>query len=233
MLEQLKEELYSLADPEKAELAKRFDKTGEGEYGENLKYLGINVPILRKVTKKYELNLKEIQELLNINNQDFKFVALVILEKKYRKENNKKKIFNFYLQNTKNINNWGLVDISAYKIIGDFLFDKNKKVLYDLAESENLWERRIAIVSTFAFIRENKFEDTLAISELLLRDSHDLIHKAVGWMLREVGKRDEEMLKDFLKTHYDNIPRTTLRYAIEKFEENERKKWLRGEFDEH
>jgi 3-methyladenine DNA glycosylase AlkD len=127
MLKQLKKEMYSLADPEKAELAKRFDKTGEGEYGEHLKYLGINVPILRKVTKKYELNLKEIQELLNINNQDFKFVALVILEKKYRKENNKKKIFNFYLQNTKNINNWELVDISAYKIVGIFFLIKIKK----------------------------------------------------------------------------------------------------------
>jgi len=155
-------------------------------------------------------------------------ISLIILIEKYNNsdEEDKGNIFSFYLKNTKNINNWDLVDISAPKVFGNFLFDKKKNVLYELANSKNLWERRIAIVSTFDFIRREEFADTLRIAELLLKDEHDLIHKAVGWMLREVGKRDVIILEDFLKEHYKEMPRTMLRYAIEKFPEEKRKIYL-------
>ena len=154
--------------------------------------------------------------------------ALLILIKQYEKgnESEKNKIFNFYLRNTKNINNWDLVDISAPKIVGDYLLNKPRDVLYKLASSGNLWERRIAIISTFAFIRNNEFDDTLKIAEILLNDKHDLIHKAVGWMLREIGKRDQKIEEEFLKKYYSKMPRVMLRYAIEKFEEKKRKFYL-------
>jgi len=232
MLNNLIKELQEASSPEKAELYQRFFKTGKGEYGEGDIFLGVRVPFQRKIAKKYSgMPLIKVQELLNSEIHEHRFIALIILVNKFEEasEIDRANIFNFYLKNTKNINNWDLVDASAHNIIGKFLYDKDKKILYDLVRSENLWERRIAIVSTFSFIRQNEFEDALAISELLLGDSHDLIHKAVGWMLREAGKKDIERLKSFLKEHYENIPRTTLRYAIEKFEENERKKWLRGE----
>ena len=157
---------------------------------------------------------------------EHRFVGLLIL---MGRENNKE-IFDFYLANTKGINNWDLVDLSAPNIVGNFLLNKNKDILYELAKSDSLWKKRIAIVSTYAFIRENEFEDTLAISELLLNDSHDLIHKAVGWMLREIGKRDFELEENFLRTHYEEMPRTMLRYAIEKFSEEKRKNYLRGNY---
>ena len=144
----------------------------------------------------------------------------------------KEKIVNFYLKNARNnkINNWDLVDLSCHQIIGNYLLDKNREILYQLANSENLWEKRIAVISTFAFIKNNDFEGTLRISEILLKDRHDLIHKAIGWMLREVGKRDKKILEDFLKKHCRIMPRTMLRYAIEKFNDSERKKWLNGGF---
>jgi 3-methyladenine DNA glycosylase AlkD len=152
----------------------------------------------------------------------------IILVNKYKQADKKFKqeIFNFYLKNAKKFNNWDLVDVTCTHIVGNFLLDKNKKTLYDLAKSKNLWEKRISIVSTFEFIKNNQFGDTLKISEILLKDKHDLIQKAVGWMLREVGKRDAKILRDFLKTNYLKIPRTTLRYAIEKFSKEERKRWL-------
>jgi 3-methyladenine DNA glycosylase AlkD len=155
--------------------------------------------------------------------------GLMILVNKYKKasEEEKANIFNFYIKNTKRINNWDLVDVTCPRIVGNFLLNKDKKILYELSRSKNLWERRIAIISTMAFIDKKQFEDALAISEILLPDKHDLIHKAVGWMLREVGKKDENTLKKFLRQHYDQLPRTTLRYAIEKFPETERKKWLK------
>ena len=154
--------------------------------------------------------------------------ALFILIKQYEKadERKKKTIFDFYLKNTKNINNWDLVDLSAPKIIGDYLLEKPRNVLYRLVKSKNLWKRRIAILSTFAFIKNNEFDDTLKISEMLLSDKHDLIHKAVGWMLREVGKRDQKTEEKFLKKHYLRMPRTMLRYSIEKFDEKKRKFYL-------
>ena len=232
MLSQLKKDLQNLANPEQAETLQRFFKTGEGDYGEGDVFLGIKVPVQRKIAKKYfGLSLPKIKELLNSEVHDHRSVALFILTDKYKKsqEENKANIFNFYLSNTKNINNWDLVDSSAWHIVGDFLSDKKKNILYELVQSENLWDKRIAIVCTFAFIKKHEFKDALAISELLLKDEHDLIHKSVGWMLREVGKRNQEILEGFLKEHYKNMPRTTLRYAIEKFDEGKRKSYLRGE----
>lgn len=229
LLLQLKKELEENFDLEKAKLSQRFFKTMKGEYGEGQKFLGIDTLIKRKIAKKYEnLNLDDLQKLLGINIHDYKFIALVILINKFQKadERGQKKIFDLYIKNSKNINNWDLVDISAPNIVGQYLLNKDKKILYKLAKSENIWEKRISIISTFSFIRENQFEDTLRISEILLNDDHDLIHKAVGWMLREVGNKNRGVEEKFLKKHYRNMPRTMLRYAIEKFSENLRKSYL-------
>ena len=232
MLPQLIKDLQKVSDLEQAKILQRFFKTGKGEYGEGDIFLGIKVPIQRQVAKNYSgLSLSKIQKLLESKIHEYRLTGLIILEDKYKKAKpeEKENIFDFYLKNTKNINNWDLVDLSAPKIVGNFLLDKDRKILYKLVQSKNLWEKRIAILSTYAFIKNQEFEDTLAISELLLKDSHDLIHKAVGWMLREVGKRNLEAEENFLKYHYKNMPRTMLRYAIEKFEESKRKKYLRGE----
>ena len=225
MLDKLKTELKSLANPEQAKILQRFFKTGEGGYGEGDIFLGIKVPVQRQIAKKYDLELDEIQDLLNSDIHEHRLVGLLVLMNK----DGKKEVFDFYLNNSKRINNWDLVDISAPKVVGDFLLEGDKKIIYDLAQSNNLWEKRIAIISTFAFIRKEQFDDTLAIAEILLNDSHDLIHKAVGWMLREIGKKNIDVLEDFLKKHYNNMPRTMLRYAIERFEEEKRKRYLRGE----
>ncbi|MBU2562748.1 MAG: DNA alkylation repair protein [Nanoarchaeota archaeon] len=230
MLKNLQKDLENLANPKQAEILQRFFKTGKGGYGEGDIFLGIKVPFQRKVAKNYsELGLNELQKLLNSKIHEHRLTGLIILENKYKKLENKKNIFDFYLKNTQKINNWDLVDLSAPNIIGDFLLDKDRDILVQLAKSQNLWEKRIAIVSTFSFIRNNQFKDTLKISEILLNDSHDLIHKAVGWMLREVGKKEVKVLEEFLKKHYKNMPRTMLRYAIEKFEEGRRKEYLLGE----
>ena len=232
MLDELKKELEELGNPENAEHDSRYFKTGPGEYGEGRISLGTKTEDKRRLAKEYyqKISLNDIVELLSSGISDYQFIALVMLTHKYRTNEQKQEIIDFYLANTKNINNWDLVDISADKILGDFLMDKPRDVLYELAKSENLWEKRISIISCFAFIRDNDFDDVLAIAEILLGDSHDLIHKAVGWMLREVGKKNQEVLEDFLKKHYSNIPRTTLRYSIERFEEGKRKKFLKGEF---
>tara|TARA_Y100000310_G_C20677729_1_gene814063 strand:- start:771 stop:1460 length:690 start_codon:yes stop_codon:yes gene_type:complete len=228
MLGKIKEELFNLKDPEKAKILSRFFKTGKGEYGEGDIFLGIVVPKQRKVAKKYlNLSLEAIQELFSSKIHEYRLTSLFILIDKYKKSNNKKEIFDFYLKNTKNINNWDLVDLSAGNILGNYLLEKDKSILYELAKSDNLWERRIAIISTFAFIRDNKFEDTLKISELLLNDKHDLIHKAVGWMLREVGKKNQEVEEEFLRKYYKEMPRTMLRYSIEKFDEDKREFYLK------
>jgi len=232
MLESLRKELQERADEKQAALLQGFFKTGKGEYGEGDIFLGIKVPVQRQVAKKYGgLSLAKIQELLKSKIHEYRLVGLIILSDKYKKagDGDKANIFNFYLKNTKNINNWDLVDLSAPNIIGHFLSDKKKNILYDLAKSNDLWERRIAIVSTANFIRQEEFEDTLALSEILLEDKHNLIHKAVGWMLREVGKKDKAVLEQFLKQHYKVMPRTMLRYAIEKFPEEKRKRYLLGE----
>ena len=228
-LTQLKKELKKLADPKQAEVLQRFFKTGKGEYGEGDIFLGIKVPVQREVANKFgELFLEDIEKLLKSKIHEHRLTALFILIKQYERADKKKRarIFNFYLKNTKNINNWDLVDISAPKVVGDYLLNKPRNILYKLAKSDNLWERRIAIISTFTFIRNNEFRDTLKIAEILLNDKHDLIHKAVGWMLREVGKRDQKIEEEFLKKHYLKMPRVMLRYAIERFEERKRKFYL-------
>ncbi len=232
MLSKLRKEIQKSADPEKAKILQRFFKTGAGEYGEGDVFLGIFVPKQREIAQGFweKLDSNDLQKLLNSKIHEERLISLLVLIKKYEKAdgNLKKKIFDFYLRNTKNINNWDLVDSSAPRIVGDFLIDKNRKVLYTLAKSDSLWERRIAIISCFAFIRNNDFKDGLKISEILLNDNHDLIHKAVGWMLREIGKRDLEVLERFLKKNYKKMPRTMLRYAIERVEEGLRKKFLLG-----
>lgn len=227
-LQKLKRELQSKANHQKAKLLQGFFKTGKGEYGEGDIFLGIVVPEQRKIALKYNLTLNEIQKLLSSKIHEYRLTALFILIEKYQKSDSvgKKKIFNFYLRNTRNINNWDLVDLSSYKIVGNFLLDKDKKILYKLAKSKNLWEKRIAIISTFEFIRNNKLDDSLKIAEILLNDKHDLIHKAVGWMLREIGKKSLQTEEKFFKKYVSKMPRTMLRYAIEKFPEKKRKKYL-------
>jgi 3-methyladenine DNA glycosylase AlkD len=229
MLSHIKKELSQLEDPMRAKKLSGFFKTGKGQYGEGDLFLGIPVPVLRKVAKKYiDLSLNDLQELLESKIHEHRFTALVILISKYQKaeKSDKEKIYNFYLKNTKNINNWDLVDLSAPKIVGHYLVDNDRSVLYKLAKSISLWERRISILATFTFIYNNDFEDALNISELLLHDKHDLIHKAVGWSLREIGKRDQRILERFLITYCSQMPRTMLRYAIEKFGEKKRKFYL-------
>jgi 3-methyladenine DNA glycosylase AlkD len=229
MLDQIKRDLLQLSNPEKAKKLSGFFKTGKGQYGEGDVFLGIPVPEQRKVSKKYiDLSMKDLQELLSSRIHEHRLTALLILVTKYEKADNpgKEEIFNFYLKNTEYINNWDLVDLSAPKIVGDYLYKKDRSILFKLAKSNNLWERRIAILSTFTFIRHNDFEDALSISEQLLHDEHDLIHKAVGWMLREIGKRDQEIEERFLSKYCMQMPRTMLRYAIEKFDENKRKYYL-------
>jgi len=231
MLLNLIKELQEQRNPKQAELLQRFFKTGPGEYGEGDKFLGIKVPIQRQIASKYtDLNLQNIQKLLNSKAHEHRLVGLLILVDKFKKssETEKGNIFNFYLKNTNNINNWDLVDLTSHKIVGEFLKNKKRDVLYRLAESTNLWEKRISIISCFAYLKDQDFNDALRISEILLNDSHDLIHKAVGWVLREIGKKDKKVEEQFLKKHYKNMPRTTLRYAIERFGEEKRLKYLKG-----
>jgi 3-methyladenine DNA glycosylase AlkD len=222
-------ELNKLKNPAKAKILAGFFKTGKGEYGEGDVFLGITVPLQRTVAKKFiGLDFLEIQKLLNSKIHEHRLVALLILVEKYRKgeEKEKGKVVKMYLKNTKKINNWDLVDLSAHYILGDYLLTRNRKILYKLACSKNLWEKRIAIISTFALIRAGEFEDTLKISKILLKDNHDLIHKAVGWMLREVGKRDQKVEEKFLLRYYSDMSRTTLRYAIERFPKEKRQSYL-------
>ena len=229
MLDQIKRDLSQLSDPNRAKKLSGFFKTGKGQYGEGDVFLGIPVPEQRKVAKKYiDLSLNDIQELLNNKIHEHRFTALVILTSKYRKaeKSGKEEIFSFYIQNTENINNWDLVDLSAPRIVGDYLVNKDRSILYKLAKSNCLWERRISILSTFIFIDNNDFEDALNISELLLHDKHDLIHKAVGWALREIGKRNQNVEERFLTKYCLHMPRTMLRYAIEKFDEKKKKFYL-------
>jgi len=229
-LNELKKELKKLANPKRAKASLWFFKTGPGQYGEGDVFLGIKVPIQRQVAKKYlDLSLPDLQKLLNSKIHEHRLIALFILIDKYNRgdQDQKKKIFQFYLKNTKNINNWDLVDLSAPHVVGNYLLDKKRGVLYKLAKSKNLWEKRISILATYAFIRQNDFADTLKISKILLNDDHDLIHKAVGWMLREVGNRDIKTEEKFLKKHVKNMPRTMLRYAIEKFPEQKRQSYLK------
>jgi len=230
-LSKLQKELKSLSDPKQAKILQSFFKTGKGDYGEGDIFLGIKVPIQRKIIKAYQdLNFLDLQKLLNSKIHEHRLCALFILIAQYKNasQEKKEKIYKFYLKNAKRINNWDLVDLSAPNIVGDFLLDKDRKVLYKLVKSKNLWERRISILSTYSFIRNNNFKDTLKLAEILLKDEHDLIHKAVGWMLREIGKRDQKVEEKFLKKYYKEMPRIMLRYAIEKFNESKRQSYLKS-----
>ncbi len=230
-MDDVKRELEKYINPEKAKFPPRFFKTGKGEYGEGDIFIGVTVPDCKTVALKYKgTSLEEVLKLLKSPIHEERLIALFILTEQFRKGDKRKKleIYDLYLNNTKFINNWDLVDSSAYKIVGTFLLDKERKILYQLAESKHIWERRIAIVSTMIFIRNNQLDDTLKISEKLLKDKHDLIQKAVGWLLRELGKKDQRLLANFIKKHYIQIPRTTLRYAIERFSEKEKKDFLSG-----
>lgn len=222
--------LRKFKNPEKAKIYSRFFKTGKREYGEGDKFLGLTVPQQRKIAGQYkDLPLHQIKKLLNSKFHEDRCVALFMLTHKYKKanEDQKSQIVKFYLSNTDRINNWDLVDLSAYKILGDFLLRGNRHILYQLAKSPDMWERRISIISTHAFIKNGQIDDTYKIARLLLNDKEDLIHKAVGWMLREAGKKDQDLLEKFLKANISGISRTSLRYAIEKMPTKKKKYYLK------
>jgi 3-methyladenine DNA glycosylase AlkD len=230
-LKNLQKELRGLSNSPKAKILQRFFKTAPGEYGYGDKFLGVIVPEQRKIAKKYYsiTSLKEIEQLLHSPFHEERLTALLILVLKYEqsKSAEKKKIFRIYLKNLRHINNWDLVDLSAPNIVGDYLFDKDKKILIKLVKSNHLWSKRVAILATYYFIKQGDCAWTLKISKILLDDKHDLIHKAVGWMLREVGKNcGQQIEKEFLDQYGAQMPRTMLRYAIEKFSPSERKKYL-------
>lgn len=223
--------LRSLADPTIALHSQRFFKTGRGEYGEGDQFLGIRVPVIRKQVNKYlSATVEDAGDLLKSEFHEERLFALLLLVALYSKgnEDKRKTIFECYLTHTHYVNNWDLVDSSAHYIVGAYLINKDKSVLYKLSQSNSLWERRIAIMSTFYFIKKGQFDDALNISEKLLNDREDLIHKAVGWMLREIGKKDVSVEKTFLDKFTPIMPRTMLRYAIEKFPESERQRYLKG-----
>jgi 3-methyladenine DNA glycosylase AlkD len=224
--------LRDLGDTVIAAHSQRFFKTGKGEYGEGDIFLGIRVPVLRKCVRQYRaLSLDDTLELLKSPFHETRLFALLMLVKKYSSAHSVAEhevIYQSYLSHTEFINNWDLVDCSAENIVGTYLFARDRKPIYQLAGSRSLWDRRIAIMSTFHFIKRDDFADTLAIAEMLLGDEEDLIHKAVGWMLREVGKRDRNAEEKFLLRNYKEMPRTMLRYAIEKLPENQRLAYLHG-----
>ncbi|OGF33516.1 DNA alkylation repair protein [Candidatus Falkowbacteria bacterium RIFOXYA2_FULL_35_8] len=229
--ENVKKELKKVADPKKAKDLSWFFKTGKGEYGEGDRFLGINMGEQRRIAKEFkDLELTEVQKLLKNKFHEERMTALLILVYKFAEADEKlrKQIFEVYLKNTKYINNWDLVDVTAPRIVGSYLIDKERKVLYKMARSKNLWQKRIAVLATFIFIKEKQFEDSLNIAKILLNDKHDLIHKAVGWMLREVGNQEQAVEEKFLQKYYKKMPRTMFRYAIEKFEEGKRQRYLKG-----
>ncbi|MBD2176894.1 DNA alkylation repair protein [Pseudanabaena sp. FACHB-1998] len=226
----LKNSLNNLTSPIKAVELSRFFKTGKGEYGEGDRFLGITVPEQRKLAKQFiGLDFGDLEQLLQTEIHEYRLTALLILTEQFAKAdpNQQQKIVEFYLDHTALINNWDLVDVSCYKILGVYLLDRDHQILHQLAQSSNLWEQRIAIVSTLKFIKHGHYADTLQIALTLLNHSHDLIHKAVGWMLREVGKQDRQILKEFLDIYHQQMPRTMLRYAIEHFAEPTRKAYLK------
>jgi len=230
-LTELRKRIKTLASSDIAKTMQWFFKTGKGEYGEGDVFAGLKVPTQRKIAREFkDLSLADLKELLRSKIHEERLISLLILVNNYERgdEKEKKSIYTFYIKNRMGINNWDLVDLSAPKIVGKYLFDKDKSILFKFASSKNLWERRIAILSTYEFIRNHQYDTTLKIAKILLEDEHDLIHKAVGWMLREIGKKDLKVEEIFLKKHYKKMPRTMLRYAIEKFPETKRKKYLQG-----
>jgi 3-methyladenine DNA glycosylase AlkD len=224
--------LQGLADPLIAAHSQKFFKTGEGEYGEGDRFLGIRVPVIRQQVRKHpDIVLAEIQRLLRSAFHEERLFALLSLANRFAEADNKTQaqIYRLYIGNVEYVNNWDLVDSSAPHIVGAYLEDKDRGILCTLAASEILWERRIAVMASFHFIRLHQFDDFLGLAAGLLRDKEDLIHKAVGWMLREVGKRDLAAEQQFLNRHYREMPRTMLRYAIEKFPQAQRRQYLRGD----
>ena len=230
-MENIQKRLKKLGNKKHAAISQRFFKTGPGEYGEGDVFIGIRVPVLRKLAKEYSgLSVEEAEVLLRSQIHEERLFALFLLVRVFSKGDDVKAniIYELYLKNTEFINNWDLVDSSAEHIVGAYLMDRSKAVLYRLAESEDMWERRVSIISTFHFIKRHEFSETLKVSKMLLFDRQDLIHKATGWMLREIGKRQLQTEESFLKAHYKNMPRTMLRYAIEKFPEQKRQRYLKG-----
>jgi 3-methyladenine DNA glycosylase AlkD len=233
---EVRKELKGMADPDKAAILQRYFKTGLGQYGEGDIFIGVMVPQSRKVAKKFsQLQLVEVKMLLYSHIHEERLVALLILVWRYSSalssREEKEEIVKFYLDNIKQVNNWDLVDLSAPNILGAHLIDRDRRLLYRLARSENVWERRIAILATYHFIQDGDFSDTLKIAEMLLQDRHDLIHKAAGWMLREVGKRDGASEEAFLEKHHSVMPRTMLRYAIERLPESKRRRYKKNPID--
>ncbi len=231
MLKTIQTALREQANDSDAMVLRRFFKTGPGEYGEGDRFIGVRVPATRRIAQKYRnLPLADTLALLRSSVHEERLLALIILKRKYQEggQDEQAEIYGTYLDHTRYINNWDLVDASAEHIVGAYLKNRSREPLHALAHSESIWERRIAIMSTFHFIKNNEFDQTIRIAEILVSDSEDLIHKAVGWMLREVGKRDRNKEEFFLKKHYRSMPRTMLRYAIEKFPENLRQQYLQG-----
>jgi len=226
-------ELKILATEERKRTNEWFFKTEKGSYGYGDIFIGVTVPDIRKISKKFSsiISLSETKKLIQSPIHEVRLCALIILVNQY-KNDNPDEIFDFYIQNISYINNWDLVDTSAPYITGDYFYRNTKKrnMMFEFSKSESLWIRRISIISTFYFIRNNEFSETLEIAKTLINDEQDLIHKAVGWMLREVYKRDEELVKTFLRSNYDQLPRVMLRYAIEKMEKVERIQYLKGSF---
>jgi 3-methyladenine DNA glycosylase AlkD len=230
MIAAVKRELRTYASAEKAKILSRFFKTGKGEYGEGDKFLGVMVPDIRKTVKKFHyLPLPEVMELIRSPWHEERLCGLLILVDQFGRggETTRKRIYDAYLRSAKRVNNWDLVDLTAPRIVGAYLEDRPRKILCALAASDNLWERRIAILATAWFIRQNDFKDAIVIARMLRDDRHDLIHKAVGWMLREIGKKDVKTLEAFLRAHMSRMPRTMLRYAIERFPERKRREYLK------
>lgn len=232
MLNQIKKDFLKAQDGQRAKNLMLFFKTGKGQYGEGDKFLGIIVPKQRELAKKYHnLSLIDCQKLLNSKIHEHRLTALLILVQQYQKadELKREKIFNFYCRNLKNINNWDLVDLSAPNIVGHYLYHQTDKFLaIKLARTNHLWSKRVGVICTFYFIKNRRFNETLKIANILLKDKHDLIHKAVGWMLREMGKKDEKLLEKFLNKNFRQMPRTMLRYAIERLPEKRRKYYLKS-----
>ncbi len=228
-MDNIVKELKECGTPARAKASAWYFKTGKGEYGYGDVFYGVTVPQMRQIAKKYkDLSLKEIESLLKNKVHECRLAGLLILVQQYKEgnETERSRIVRFYLSHTKNINNWDLVDLSSHSILGHYLLKRNRKILYKLAHSKNLWERRISVISTFAFIREGQCEDSFRLAEILLKDEQDLMHKAVGWMLREAGKKCPVAEERFLRNHISSMPRTMLRYAIEKFPEKKRKAYL-------
>ena len=225
------EEIRELASKKIAKHSLRFFKTGKGEYGYGDIFLGVRAPEIRSIAKKHiDISIADMKNLIKSKYHEERFLGLIILVNKYSKSNNeiRNQLYKIYVSSFKYINSWDLVDVTCSHVIGKHLMDKDRSILYTWAKSEDLWTKRIAIVSTHFFIRKNDLQDTFKIADILLNDNHDLIHKAVGWMLREAGKRDIKKEEGFLKKHYKTMPRTMLRYSIEKFPEDKRQKYLKG-----